>query len=68
VSQDGDGHCIWYGQCKKKKKGKIKNCYNETDPPVLTDPVGLEILKRRCPYIYSEGGKFQTAPCGFLYA
>jgi len=68
VSQQEDGHCIWYGQCYTDEKGKIKNCYQEIDPPVLSDPTGLEILKRRCPYKYNESGKFQIALCGFLYA
>ena len=68
VSQDEAGKCIWYGQCFTDDKGKIKNCYNVTDPPVLTDRTGLEILKRRCPYIYNRSGKFQLALCGFLYA
>jgi len=37
------------------EKGKIKNCYKEIDPPVMDDPSGLEVLQRRCPYIYNEG-------------
>jgi hypothetical protein len=64
VSQDVDGHCIWYGQCYTDEKGKIKNCFNETDPPVMDDPLGLEVLQRRCPYIYNGGGKFQIACVG----
>lgn len=58
--QDEDGHCIWYGECYTDAKGKIKNCYN-TDPAVeLYDLVGLEILGRRCPYIYNGTGTLKT--------
>ena len=67
MSQDEDGHCIWYGECYKDEKGKIKNCYNTTDPVKLDNSEGLEILGRRCPYIYNGIGKFQTALCIFFH-
>jgi hypothetical protein len=69
VLQEEDGHCIWYGQCYTDEKGKIKNCYKEIEPPVLNDPVGLEILARRCAHLNIDSGKFHTGLCGgFLHA
>jgi hypothetical protein len=70
VLQEEDGKCIWYGQCYTDEKGKIKNCYNETEPPVMDDVKGLEILQRRCPYLYNESnenGKIHIALYGLLY-
>jgi len=57
VSQEEDGTCVWYGQCYTDEKGKVKNCYNIIAPPILSDPIGLEILARRCPYLYDGNGK-----------
>jgi Niemann-Pick C1 protein len=57
LQQAEDGHCIWYGQCFTDEKGKIKNCYRTIEAPVLQDPVGLQILNKRCPHLHVDDGE-----------
>jgi hypothetical protein len=66
VSQVEDDHCIWYGQCFTDEKGKIKNCYRLIDAPVLQDPVGLQILNKRCPHLHVDNGERQFLCKGTL--
>ena len=52
---DDDGHCIWYGQCGKGFNGGLLNCAatdKTRNPPILTDPKAIEIVKNLCPDFY----------------
>jgi hypothetical protein len=68
MSQVEDGKCIWYGECHRDEKGKVKNCYKVIEAPELKELTALEILGRRCPHLNVDNGEFQRVLCGFLYS
>ena len=56
TNEEDEGHCVWYNQCGPGFNPDTNlNCpaTKETrNGPKLTDPKGLELLKKYCPDMY----------------